>query len=571
MRAVDDGVTRTTGGSSAQRSRREQKHQCKERKRPCTAFPSPNPSAPTRRFPIPPPRRRCYILIPPRATEKQGPLDVDMNSAPADAKQGPHVGLFVTCLVDLFRPSVGLRRRQAAGGCGRVVEVPRAQTCCGQPAYNSGDRADAPAIARQVVELSSGSIMWWPHRVLCRHAAGHYPALLADDPAFAERAEALAAKTLRADELPGRRARRRGASMRALPVASPITIPAPACASSASRRAAPPAGQRRWPEPRGAGRGRGLLRLRRRLLRQISRHLRLRSARRQRTSPRPAPRRVLAGDLGCLMQIAGKLSRARGADVEARHVAEVLAGMTEAAGHRPAAVRGDRGCGSTSRRKLPQPRGECASRARRRRAAARAAERQAGFRCQAGGRGRRAARVRYAAGGGARDQGPHARPISISISRPMSAKCGRAAARCISRRRRRTPAPSCLRSAARREPSSSPRASPWCREEIGLNAASRGRRHRGGRDRSRRIYRAAAGRDAEPHHRPHHSPQQGGDRGGLPRGPPMLAQDAQLERAQRPRRRGACVLREKFVAADVGITGANLLIAETGIVGHRHQ
>ena len=61
----------------------------------------------------------------------------------------PRVGLFVTCLVDLFRPVGRLRRGEAAGGRRLHVEVPRAQTCCGQPAYNSGDRADAPSIAEE--------------------------------------------------------------------------------------------------------------------------------------------------------------------------------------------------------------------------------------------------------------------------------------------------------------------------------------------------------------------------------------------------------------------------------------
>jgi L-lactate dehydrogenase complex protein LldE len=67
-------------------------------------------------------------------------------------EQGPHVGLFVTCLVDLFRPSVAFAAIKLLEDGGARVEVPRAQTCCGRPAYNSGDRADAMAIARQVVE-----------------------------------------------------------------------------------------------------------------------------------------------------------------------------------------------------------------------------------------------------------------------------------------------------------------------------------------------------------------------------------------------------------------------------------
>ena len=62
------------------------------------------------------------------------------------------VGLFVTCLVDLFRPTVGFAAVKLLEEAGCTVEVPMAQTCCGQPAYNSGDREDAAAIARQTIE-----------------------------------------------------------------------------------------------------------------------------------------------------------------------------------------------------------------------------------------------------------------------------------------------------------------------------------------------------------------------------------------------------------------------------------
>ena len=63
----------------------------------------------------------------------------------------PRVALFVTCLVDLFRPSVGFSAVKLLEDAGCEVEVPAAQTCCGQPAYNSGDKGDARAIAEQVI------------------------------------------------------------------------------------------------------------------------------------------------------------------------------------------------------------------------------------------------------------------------------------------------------------------------------------------------------------------------------------------------------------------------------------
>ena len=64
---------------------------------------------------------------------------------------GPRVGLFVTCLVDLFRPNVGFAAVKLLEDAGCIVDVPMAQTCCGQPAYNSGDRADARAIVENAI------------------------------------------------------------------------------------------------------------------------------------------------------------------------------------------------------------------------------------------------------------------------------------------------------------------------------------------------------------------------------------------------------------------------------------
>ena len=61
------------------------------------------------------------------------------------------VGFFVTCLVDLMRPSIGFAAIELLEAGGAQVFVPPTQTCCGQPAYNSGDRADAKALAAKVV------------------------------------------------------------------------------------------------------------------------------------------------------------------------------------------------------------------------------------------------------------------------------------------------------------------------------------------------------------------------------------------------------------------------------------
>lgn len=68
----------------------------------------------------------------------------------------PRVGLFVTCLVDMFRPSIGFAAVKLLEDAGCTVEVPEAQTCCGQPAYNSGDRADAAALALNIIAAFKG-------------------------------------------------------------------------------------------------------------------------------------------------------------------------------------------------------------------------------------------------------------------------------------------------------------------------------------------------------------------------------------------------------------------------------
>ncbi len=61
------------------------------------------------------------------------------------------VALFVTCLVDLMRPRIGFAAIELLEAAGCEVTVPATQTCCGQPAWNSGDRAAAAALAKKVI------------------------------------------------------------------------------------------------------------------------------------------------------------------------------------------------------------------------------------------------------------------------------------------------------------------------------------------------------------------------------------------------------------------------------------
>ena len=108
----------------------------------------------------------------------------------------PQVGLFVTCLVDVFRPSVGFAAVKLLEDAGCQVTVPEAQTCCGQPAYNSGDRRDASAIARSVI----AAFREFEYVVVPSGSCGgmlklHYPALFAGDPGLREAASDLARRT----------------------------------------------------------------------------------------------------------------------------------------------------------------------------------------------------------------------------------------------------------------------------------------------------------------------------------------------------------------------------------------
>jgi L-lactate dehydrogenase complex protein LldE len=95
------------------------------------------------------------------------------------------VGLFVTCLVDFFRPTIGFAAVKLLEAAGCTVEVPRAPTCCGQPGYNSGDRADAKAIALQLVDaFASYEHVVAPSGSCAGMIRRHYPELFADDPAL---------------------------------------------------------------------------------------------------------------------------------------------------------------------------------------------------------------------------------------------------------------------------------------------------------------------------------------------------------------------------------------------------
>jgi L-lactate dehydrogenase complex protein LldE len=239
------------------------------------------------------------------------------------------IGLFVTCLVDLFRPSVGVAAVKLLEDAGCVVEAPRAQTCCGQPAYNSGDRKTAAAIARQVVDLFEGfDYVVAPSGSCAGMLRVHFPSLLADDAGYRARAASLAARSY---EL----------------VAFLVDI------LKQQRVVARFDGKVTYHDSCSGLRELGIKDQPRRLLASIE-GLALRELpgaevccgfggtfcikypeisdrlvdEKAQDIERSGAGTILAGDLGCLLNMAGKLSR-RGAAVKARHVAEVLAGMAE--------------------------------------------------------------------------------------------------------------------------------------------------------------------------------------------------------------------------------------------------
>ena len=93
----------------------------------------------------------------------------------------PRVGLFVTCLVDMMRPSIGFAAVKLLEDAGCRVEVPDTQTCCGQPAYNSGDKADAVALARNVIAAFKGfDYVVAPSGSCAGMIVKHYPELFAE-------------------------------------------------------------------------------------------------------------------------------------------------------------------------------------------------------------------------------------------------------------------------------------------------------------------------------------------------------------------------------------------------------
>jgi L-lactate dehydrogenase complex protein LldE len=239
------------------------------------------------------------------------------------------VALFVTCLVDLFRPTVGFAAVKLLEDAGCTVEVPRRQTCCGQPAYNSGDRADSKAIALQVFNAFAGyDYVVAPSGSCAGMLRVHYPELFANDSENLPRARELAERSwelvsflvdvcgMQAVVANWQRTITYHDACSGLRELGVKLQPRQLLASVAGLSIAELPGAEvccgfggtfciKYPE--------------------ISDKMVSDKATDIAATGAEA---VLAGDLGCLLNMAGKLYR-QGRHVEVRHVAEVLAGMTD--------------------------------------------------------------------------------------------------------------------------------------------------------------------------------------------------------------------------------------------------
>ncbi len=106
------------------------------------------------------------------------------------------VGLFVTCLVDLMRPSIGFAALKLLEAANYEVVVPNTQTCCGQPGWNSGDRKSARALAQKLIgEFESCRYVVVPSGSCAGMIRAHFPEVFRDEPSMRAEAERLGERT----------------------------------------------------------------------------------------------------------------------------------------------------------------------------------------------------------------------------------------------------------------------------------------------------------------------------------------------------------------------------------------
>jgi len=105
------------------------------------------------------------------------------------------VTLFVTCLVDLFHPNVGKATVELLERLGCEIEFPEAQTCCGQPAYNSGYVKEAKEAMKHMIRTFEHAEYVVAPSGSCATMFKEYPHIFKGDPEWEPKAKALAAKT----------------------------------------------------------------------------------------------------------------------------------------------------------------------------------------------------------------------------------------------------------------------------------------------------------------------------------------------------------------------------------------
>ena len=242
-----------------------------------------------------------------------------------EASLRPRVGLFVTCLVDVFRPSVGFAAVKLLEAAGCDVSVPTAQTCCGQPAYNSGDKATAKAIALATIAAFEGfDYVVAPSGSCAGMLKTHFPKLMAGDGPAEIKARAFAGRVYELisfltdvrgmTQAPSHYSGRvtyhdscsglRELGIKSQPRTLLASIPGVELVEMADNEICCGFGGTfavKYPDISNA-------------------MVEKKTANVDRTKAAL----LLAGDLGCLMNMAGKLKR-EGSTVQARHVAEVLA------------------------------------------------------------------------------------------------------------------------------------------------------------------------------------------------------------------------------------------------------
>jgi L-lactate dehydrogenase complex protein LldE len=242
------------------------------------------------------------------------------------------VALFVTCLVDLIRPRIGFAALELLESAGCDVVVPQTQTCCGQPAYNAGDRASALALARKVLaEFDACEYVVAPSGSCAGMIRTHYADVFRDAPDELRRVEKLGARTyeltdflvnvLRVESVPGRfegtiTYHDACAGLRELGIKTQPRALLAKAGATVTEMAQP---------EQCCGFG-GTFSIK---FGDISAHI---ADRKCRDIAATGAGTVVLGDLGCMLNIEGRLTRRGDTTIRVLHVAEVLAGKTEEGG-----------------------------------------------------------------------------------------------------------------------------------------------------------------------------------------------------------------------------------------------